>query len=385
MHCTLHKLDCCAAFALCTAWAMAAAPLRLPRDNLLLWRDISNVVHTVQTTADWQQRRAEILRGMQTVMGALPGPEKRCPLDVKVEGEADCGSFVRRAITYQAEPGSRVPAYLCIPKTALAGRTLCPAILCLHPTDAHIGNGVVVGLGGKAHRQYARDLAERGYVTLAPAYPLMAKYQPDLQQLGYVSGTMKAIWDNIRALDVLAALPFVRHDGFGAIGHSLGGHNAVFTAGFDERIVAVVSSCGLDSFTDYMGGAATVWVPEKGWCQQRYMPRLLEYAGRRAELPFDFHELIGALAPRHVFISAPLQDKNFQWQSVDRVVAAASQIYKLYGQPDHLRVAHPDCPHDFPDEMRAIAYQLFDSVLKPPTCPQKDALLSSPNQATPRS
>ena len=29
-----------------------------------------------------------------------------------------------------------------------------------------------------------------------------------------------------------------------------------------------------------------------------------------------------------------------------------------------LRVEHPDCPHDFPQEMREEAYKLFDSVLK---------------------
>jgi len=65
-----------------------------------------------------------------------------------------------------------------------------------------------------------------------------------------------------------------------------------------------------------------------------------------------------------VFINAPLKDSNFKWESVDRVVAAGSQVYGLYGQPERVRVEHPDCPHDFPDEMRAVAYQLFDSVLK---------------------
>ena len=33
---------------------------------------------------------------------------------------------------------------------------------------------------------------------------------------------------------------------FGALGHSLGGHNAIFTAVFDPRLKVVVSSCGFD-------------------------------------------------------------------------------------------------------------------------------------------
>jgi len=108
---------------------------------------------------------------------------------------------VRRLISYASEPGSRVPAYLCIPKTALAdGAKIIPAVLCLHGTDNVVGHGVVVGIGDKPNRAYASELAERGFVTLAPNYPLLAKYQPDLKQLGWQrarskrSGTICVGW-----------------------------------------------------------------------------------------------------------------------------------------------------------------------------------------------
>jgi hypothetical protein len=117
---------------------------------------------------------------------------------------------------------------------------------------------------------------------------------------------------------------------------------------FDERIKVVVSSCGFDSFLDYYGGKPDNWQPQRGWCQTRYMLKLAEYRGRLAEIPFDFHELIGALSPRSVFINAPLGDSNFQWHSVDEIVEAASAVYRLYGAPQNLRVEHPDCGHDFP-------------------------------------
>ena len=152
--------------------------------------------------------------------------------------------------------------------------------------------------------------------------------------------------------------------GFGAVGHSLGGHNSVYTAVFDDRIKAVATSCGLDSFLDYYKGIDKMWQPEQGWTQTRYMPRLAGYRGRLEEIPFDFHELIGALAPRHVLIIAPLRDGNFHADSVDRIAAAARPIFSLYGHPERLRVLHPDCEHDFPKEMRETAYALFDSVLR---------------------
>ena len=297
-------------------------------------------------------------------MGKLPGKEKRCPLDVKIEEEKDCGKYVRRLITYVSEPGSRVPAYFLVPKDLLKGNRKSPAILCLHGTDNIVGHGTVVGLGKNANRNYASELAERGYVCLAPNYPLLAKYQPDVKKLGWESGTLKAIWDDMRGLDYLASLPYVDAMAMGAIGHSLGGHNSVFTAVFDERLKVVVSSCGLDSFLDYYNGDEKNWVLEKGWCQTRYMPRLADYKGKLAAIPFDFHELIGVLAPRHVLLIAPKKDHNFRADSVDRVVAAARAVFKLYGHPDHLRLEHPDGGHDFPPAMRELAYQLFDKELR---------------------
>jgi hypothetical protein len=340
------------------------ADKRLPRDKLLLRHDDAGAVVPVTDAAGWSGRRAEIVRGMEAVMGKLPGVERKVPLAIKVEKEDDMGSYVRRKITYQSERGSRVPAYLCVPKAALANGAKVAAVLCLHPTDDVVGAGVVVGLGGKANRQYAAELAERGFVTLSPAYPHLADYKPDLVALGYASGTMKAVWDNVRALDLIDSLPYVRGGAYGVIGHSLGGHNAVYTAVFDDRLKVIISSCGLDSYLDYYDGQPAVWQFGKGWCQPRYMPRLAEYAGRLAEIPFDFHEMIGALAPRRVLISASLGDANFHWQSVDQVTAAARPVFALLGAPDALQVIHPEGPHDFPDAAREQAYRLLAEALR---------------------
>ena len=119
----------------------------------------------------------------------------RTPLEVRVEEEVDCGTYVRRRISYQSEPGNRVPAYLCIPKAALAAGAgdatakKFPGVLCPHPTDNIVGCGVVVGLGTRPNRAYASELAARGFVTIAPNYPHLAGYAPNLRALGYASGS----------------------------------------------------------------------------------------------------------------------------------------------------------------------------------------------------
>lgn len=346
----------------------AAAQDRLDRDNLLLFRDADGAVQPVKTMEDWAKRRAEIVRGMESVMGKFPGDVRRVDLAVEVEETADAGSYDRLLITYQSEPGSRTPAYLCIPKKAQSNAEKVAAVLCLHPTDNTVGHKVVVGLGGRENRQYAAELAERGYVTISPAYTHLANYWPNLGKLGYLSGTMKAIWDNSRAIDVLENLAYVDVDtsrGVGAIGHSLGGHNAIYTAVFDDRISVIVSSCGFDAYPDYYDGAERNWFFGRGWCQIRYMPKMSDYRGRLDEIPFDFTEMLGALAPRPVYVNAPLGDGNFRWKSVDRCAAAAAPIYKLAGAEGRLVIEHPDYDHDFQPDQRESAYKTIDAVLRP--------------------
>lgn len=357
--------------AFCVSWLLlagagslsAAEPVRLPRENLLLFRDAAGATKPVTNVEQWTKRREEILRGMESVMGKLPGAEKRVPFEMRVEEEVDAGTFLRRRITYLSEPNCRTPAYLLIPKVVLDGTKKAPGVLALHGTNMEIGHGSIVGVKEIPNRGYGVELANRGYVVIAPNYPIMAGYQPDIKSLGWESGTLKAVWDNMRALDLLVELQLVDAPRFGAIGHSLGGHNSVYTAVFDPRIEAVVSSCGLDSYLDYYDGDPKRWEAEQGWCQTRYMPKLANYKGRLDQIPFDFHEMIGAIAPRSMLILAPTMDHNFRAASVDRVAQAAADVYKLYGHPDRLKVSHPEGKHDFTPEMHDEAFRFLDAVL----------------------
>jgi dienelactone hydrolase len=301
------------------------------------------------SAAEAKVSRDELLGRMEIVMGKFPGPARRCELDVKVEEEVDCGDYVRKFLAYQSEPGGRVPAYLLTPKMPKKGKGGKPiGILTLHQTH-RLGQKVVVGLGESPNDEYGVELVKRGFVCLAPAYPHLANYAPDLSK--YESGTMKAIWDSVRGLDLLATYAGCDPDNFGAIGHSLGGHNSLYTAAFDPRIKVVVTSCGFDSFRDYMNGNI------KGWTSSRYMPKLLDYAPDK--YPFDFDTVLEAIAPRRVFVNAPKGDTNFKWESVDRIVEKARQTSNI-----QILVEHPDVGHSFPKEQREKAYTIIEQVLQ---------------------
>ncbi len=360
-------------FIACTIQVQGEEPQArtLAATDLLQYLDSAGEARVVANTDQWGSRRVAIVRGMTQVMGELPAVSRRVDLNVRVEEEVDAGKYIRNLITFQSEPGSRTPAYLCVPKSfapipgSAKREGKARAVLCLHPTDGAVKHKVVVNLGGRKGRPYAAELAERGYVTISPAYPHMANYWPNLGKLGYTSGTMKAIWDNTRALDLLDSLEYVDSSrGYAAIGHSLGGHTAIYTVVLDNRIQVVATSCGFDAFEDYYGGGERNWYFGRGWCQIRYMPKLSDYRGRLEDIPFNFPELLGALAPRHVFINAPLRDGNFRWESVDKCVAAAEHVYALFGSRSRLVKRHPDTAHSFSEEMRLEAYQMIDSVLR---------------------
>jgi len=183
--------------------------------------------------------------------------------------------------------------------------------------------------------------------------------QFDPYAAGYASATMKGIWNHMRAIDVLEAAAEVDAGRIGCIGHSLGGHNSIFLAAFDDRVKAVVSSCGFNSFAKYYGGNLA------GWSHAGYMPRIASlYASDPRRMPFDFTELLAALAPRAVFVNAPLHDSNFEVAGVRDCLAAAAPVYALLGAADKLVAVHPDSGHDFPPAVRTAAYEFLDAALK---------------------
>jgi dienelactone hydrolase len=300
-------------------------------------------------------RRTAILSALQEVMGPLPDSSRKLTLDVTVVEEVTGPLFVRRKLTFVAERGDRVPAYLLVP-IRRDGRL--PAVLCLHQTGIGKAELVLAGQGDENLR-YAAHLAERGYVTLAPDYPSFGEYRFDFRSSPYQSGTMKAIWNNMRAIDLLQSLPEVDGQRIGCIGHSLGGHNTMFTAAFDTRIKALVSNCGFTSFAKYYKGNLA------GWTSDRYMPLIRTRFDLKPEkMPFDFSDVVASFAPRAFLAIAPVGDDNFEVSGVRECIAAATPAYELLGAKDKLAAIYPECKHAFPAESRRIAYAWLDRWLK---------------------
>ncbi len=324
--------------------------------HLMVYLDDSGVEHTIATPVEWSIRRQHILEGMMRAMGPMPSRDDLPNFEIVVNEELELEGCVRRSITFSSGDGDRIPADLYLPTGADSEPR--PAVLALHPTGTP-GKRIISGNPDHPNRQYALELAQRGYVVIAPDYPSFGDYNYDFASDVYASGTMKGIFNHMRCVDLLQSMQEVDPERIGVIGHSLGGHNAIFVGVFDERIKVVVTSCGWTPFHDYYEGNIA------GWTSDRYMPRLRNvYELDPDQVPFDFYELIACIAPRSFFTSSPLHDDNFEVEGVRRAIPIAREVFALYDGEPMLEAVYPDCDHDFPPDMREAAYEFMARALE---------------------
>jgi dienelactone hydrolase len=331
----------------------------------LRYKDSSGIKIPINTLHAWEEKRRQIIKGMERAMGklperrGLPAPEVAFTDSVKEE------NYTKYTISYPVAQSEIVTAYLYVPVRRAESQRF-PAMLVLHGTG-DLGKQIVDGKSPGANRALAKELAERGYVVIAPDYPSMGDAKDyDFAKDRYQSGTMKGIFNHIRSVDLLEARQDVDPERIGVIGHSLGGHNAMFVAAFDPRLKVIVSSCGwtLMDYYDIGEQAAKRYGGRLGpWAQDRYMPLLRDEFELDAEkIPFDFDEVIAALAPRPFFSNSPLNDGNFNVEGVREGIASASEVYELFDAEANLQVHYPDAAHDFPPEIRLRAYRFVDEI-----------------------
>jgi dienelactone hydrolase len=242
------------------------------------------------------------------------------------------------------------------------------AVIALHQT-ACSGKNEPVGLDvtpDETHGvYYAAELAERGFVTLAPDAIAFGERQSGhrntkyhtadefftAQPHGSVMGKMG--FDTSRAIDFLEHHPQTKSKRIGCVGHSHGGYGTLFGMLADPRIAAGAISCGVTTLRDDPS-------PDRWWRKTALIPRLGFYEGDMSRTPIDFHNWVALCAPRPLMINAGADDTIFPNCAplADRL-ALSREVYKLHGAGDQLSVKVLPGPHQFGEQSREAAYAML--------------------------
>lgn len=298
-------------------------------------------------------------------LGALPA---RVGLDTKIVDSIDKGTHTLQLVGYNVEEGERVNAWLLIPKK-IAGK--CPAIIALHQHNGEyfLGKSEPAGLSRNPMYHYGLELCLRGYVVLCPDHlgfedrrptEYIRMENPHLDGGGYESYLFtkyyltgrtlqgKYVSDLSRGVDLLESLEYVDAGRIGAIGHSLGGQEALWLTWFDPRIRAGVSSCGFSQLRSIVrdGINHNLAMYTSGFLKEG-----------------DIADLVCGIAPRPFMFTNGTADRIFPLDGVKEIAEAAQGAYASAGVPGNVRSVIFEGPHSFPDEIRQSAYEWLDTHL----------------------
>jgi len=345
---------------------------------------IPPLLQGIESYEQWTAKLSAIRATWLDYIGELPA---RVPVQLKVHSESKELTHTRLHIEYDTVYDDAITAYLLIPnerafkhpgqfnqlghsgQSDQPGQSGYPAIMALHPTH-ELGKDDIATLSGRENRKYAIELVERGYVVLVPdaltagerIYPGKPSFHsgPFYEKHPEWSTVAKNVIDHMQGLDVLCSLDIVNPHAIGAIGHSFGGYNSYFLAGLDDRIKAVVSSCGFSPFTGD---------PDpQHWGHRNFpythIPKISADL-QQDQIPFEFHEIVVLMAPTPFFSYAGQDDHIFpHWKSVAEGMLELSRLYRWLGKEDHFKSFIGAGGHDFPEEIRMLAYSFLDYWLK---------------------
>ena len=285
---------------------------------------------------------------IKKLVGEFP---KKTELNAEILEEIDCGSYVRQKVAYDVEKGERVIAYVCVPKNATQPTA---AIFCHHQHHSQfdLGKSEVVGLAGNPDQAYARELAERGYITFSP--DAIAFEERDWTGKGgaeyfematrIVQGKTlmaKVLHDVSVGLDYLVSRTDVDASKLGFLGHSYGGRMALWVPAFDDRIRVSVSNCGC---VDYRNSLTHDTGIQMEFCIPGFM------------VSHDIEDLVTEFKDCKLLIIAGEEDK---WSR------GYNELYKAIREKGNTTTELAVYPggHQFTPEMRERAYSFIQSKL----------------------
>ncbi len=313
----------------------------------------------VQTPSDWKRRRSELVDQWEGQLGKWPPLITRPEVEILASTRRE--NFMQHQVRFRWTPHEKTTGYLLVPD----GEGQHPAVLTVYyEPETAIGCG-------KPHRDFALQLARRGFVALsigtseasqAKTYSL---YYPSMDNVSVQPLSMLA-YAAANAWYVLAQRPEVDAHRIGIVGHSFGGKWAMFASClFDKFACAAWSDPGV--VFDESRPNVNYWEPwYLGFHPQPWRARgvITDDNPARGVYPQlvadgrDLHELHALMAPRPFLVSGGAEDPPSRWQALNHSI----EVNRILGYED--RVGMTNRPEHSPNEQsNAVIYAFFEHFL----------------------
>jgi len=296
--------------------------------------------------------------------GPWPTPGLLNPEFIDLSGPETDGYRIQR-VSYETEPGDRVPAFLLIPEGATPEHP-APAIAVWHQHNGQweLGKSEPAGLAGNPMHHTGAALARAGYVVLCPdALCFEERRDPSgrldggryerFEFLRYVVDGRCMAWKNIldmrRAVDFLTQLPEADSVRIGCYGHSMGSTHAWMVAPWEPRLRCVVCNCCLPTY-------AGIHREHLLHCFPNFVPGLYAFG--------DTPDIAALIAPCPLLMNFGENDGGSPIDEVRHGVERIGAVFREQGVPERFEVfIQPDVGHVLSPEMWERTRAFFDRWL----------------------
>lgn len=263
---------------------------------------------------DWAHAREQWQAQYFEMMGITShmALQERPPLNVCVTKETERDGYRIQNLYYEALPGLYVTGNLYLP-TDVEGPVPGVLYVCGHAQKQ------------KEHYQaHPRKFAQLGFACLLVETIQLGEIEGNHHGTGrrgwfnwFSQGYTPAgveLWNGVRGLDLLAALPEVDGERLGVTGISGGGAVSWWIAAADERVQVVAPVCGTATFASHVCERTI-----DGHCDCMFFVNAYRW---------ELADLARLIAPRPMLIGSANRDGIFHIRSIRETFAGVKQVYE---------------------------------------------------------
>lgn len=193
--------------------------------------------------------------------------------------------------------------------------------------DRIIGQGYA--LATMCYHDICPDNADLREYSIGSLFPGFHKRMQDHNEWGSIG--MWA-WGSGRIADYLETVDRIDSSRMAIMGHSRQGKAAIWAGVQDKRFKVVISNdsgCGGAALSKRVYGENLAWITS--YLGHWFCPAFRQYAGNEAALPFDQHQLLATIAPRHLYVASAEDDRWCDPKGEYLAAYYAGEVYRLYG------------------------------------------------------